>query len=348
MAPATATDILVYSVREWDGEFFSRDVPGGVETSPVRSALWLMNSDGSGRTRLASPCTRAEHPVASPNGRWIYWQTESAGCWRICRMHPDGSGRSHIAPTAGMDDGNASAFGTALSMDGQWLIYTLHDGGMGRVLRARADGTEAQLIAPDFGYTYMASPDANAGRVVLSGPACEYRLLLVTTPDVHPQVLTPNHRDSYVPRFTPDGGAVIFIRRDGGLYRMSPDGSEIRQLADEVQVEFFLSPQDAHGSTDVPAISPDGTRVAFIRKSRPGVPQVAVVGCDGSNLRQVTDLPGTCGRPTWSSNGEWVAFISFVGNRPQMFVVRVDNASLPRQLTQEVGAVYALCWLPSH
>ena len=34
-------DTLVYSVREGEGEFFSRDVPGGVETSPVLPILAL-------------------------------------------------------------------------------------------------------------------------------------------------------------------------------------------------------------------------------------------------------------------------------------------------------------------
>ena len=347
MAPISSADSLIYSVREWEGEFFSRDVPRGVETSAVRSALWSIAIDGSGRKRLSTPGTRVEHPIASPNGCWIYWQTELAGRWRICRARPDGYGLMPIAPSAGMDDGKTSAFGSALSKDGQWLTYTLHDGNLGRVVRAREDGTEARLIAPDFGYTYMASPDANAGRVVYSGPARDYRLLLTTAPDGHPQVLTPHHPDSYVPQFTPDGRTIVFIRRDGGLYRVAPDGSELRQLADDVQVEFFLSPRDTHGSTDVPAISPDGAEVAFTRRGKSGRPQMAVIDCEGRNLRQITDLPGTCGRPVWSADGRWLAFISFTGDRPQLFVVRSDGSALPRQLTKEFGAVYALCWLPN-
>ena len=290
---------LVCSVREWTGDYFSRDVPGGVETTPVRSALWCIKADGSDRRPVPLPGERVEHPLASRDGGWIYFQSEAAGRWSIQRVRPDGGGLMKIAPNGELDDGKTSAFGAALSGDGRQLTFTLHAGGAGRVVQAQPDGRGARVLAPDFGYTYMAAPDGRAERVVFSGPARDYRLVMMEGPGGIPRVLTPDHPDSYMPQFTPDGSAIIFIRRDGGLYRVAPDGTGLQRLADNVQVEFFLSPQDAHGSTDVPAISPDGTRVAFVRTGRGAGAQVAVVDCGGKNLRMLTNLPGVCGRVGW-------------------------------------------------
>jgi TolB protein len=347
MAAPHPEGTLVYSVREWAGEFFSRDVPGGVETTSVRSGLWRIKADGTGRRRVPVPGDRAEHPLASRDGRWIYFQAEADGRWCVCRVRPDGSDLMTVAPADGRGDGRTSRFGTALAADGQHLTYTAYDGTAGWVVRARADGSAAQVLAPEFGHAYMAVPDAKAERVVCSGPARGYRLALVEAAGGTPRVLTPEHPDSYVPQFTPDGSTIIFIRRDGGLYRIASDGTALRQIADGVQVEFFLSRQDAHGSTDMPALAPDGNHVAFIRAVNGAVPQVAVVDSHGDNLCTHTTLPGTCGRVHWSPDGQRLAFVSFVGDKPQLFVMPADRSGPPRQLTTGSGAVYALSWLPS-
>jgi len=335
----------VVSVRYWEGEYYSWDLPGGVESTPVRSELRLV-SLGGGNEAVGLNETRAEHPQASPDGRWIYWQTETAGRWRIIRMRPDGSKQTVVAPARILGERWRSAFGAQLSRDGGAMTYTVSDGETGRAVRARADGTDAAMIASDFGYTYMASPDEDASRVVFSGPARGYRLAIIHRDETTPRIITPNHPDAYAPQFTPDGRAIVFIRRDGGLYRVAPDGTDLRRLVDNVQVEFFLSPEDRHGSTDEPAISPDGKRVAFIAHRDGKPPQVAVIDVDGKNFRRLTELAGRCARVIWSPDGTWLAFVSMVEKTPQLFLMPPDGSAPPRRLTSDGGAVYALCWLP--
>jgi Tol biopolymer transport system component len=339
--------MLVYSVRTWTDGYFSRDVAGGVETSPVTSALWRINAAGSQRAALPVVALRAEHPIASPDGSWIFWQSECAGRWQIIRAKSDGREAQVIAPGSDLAGRWSSAFGAQLSRGGSKMVYTVSDGTTGRVVLAGADGRDARVLAPEFGYAYMASLDAPAARVVFSGPARGYRLLGMAAAEAEPQVLTPDHPDCYGPQFTPDGRTIVFIRRDGGLYTVAPDGTGLRQIADGVQVEFFLGPADEHGSTDWPALSPDGTQVAFIRRCPDGPPQVAVVNLDGTDLRIITRLPGTCGRPAWCPNGIHLGFVSFVGECPQLFClpVTVDGSASPVQLTEENGAVYSFCWI---
>ncbi|MBC6449979.1 S9 family peptidase [Actinokineospora xionganensis] len=82
----------------------------------------------------------------------------------------------------------------------------------------------------------------------------------------------------------------------GGLRRIPIDGGESREFT--------------QGFRDVaPAISPDGSQVAFLRTTGPGVkPQVYVIPVDGGEARQVTDLPLGAGTPVWAPDSRRIAF----------------------------------------
>jgi TolB protein len=168
---------------------------------------------------------------------------------------------------------------------------------------------------------------------------------LTTLSDGKTIELTPNHPESFVPQFTPDAKTVIFIRRDGDLYRVDADGKNLKRLTEgNKYVEFRLSPKDSHGSTDGPDISPDGKQIAFIA-FKDGTPNVFVVDIDGGNKRQVTNRATACGRVRWSPDGKQLSFVSFEGKYPQLFVIPASGGD-PRQLTKLEGAVYFASWKP--
>jgi Tol biopolymer transport system component len=225
------------------------------------------------------------------------------------------------------------------------MAFTAHDGSSGRVVVADADGSSPALVAPGLGYTYMARLGPKNDRVVFSGPARGYRLLLAALPDGKPVELTPDHPECFVPQFTADGKTIVFVRRDGDVYRVGADGTGLRRLTEgNKYVEFRLSPKDRHGSTDGPDLSPDGKRVAFVAL-KDGVPNVFVVGINGRDRRQVTARHTPCGRVKWSPDGRSLAFVSFEGKYPQLLVVPAD-AGEPRQLTKLDGGVNFAHWLP--
>jgi len=64
---------------------------------------------------------------------------------------------------------------------------------------------------------------------------------------------------------------------------------------------------------------------------------------DGTEQRQLTFRKTPCGRVRWSPDGKQVAFVSFVGKCPQLFVVPARGGEL-RQLTRLEGAVYFVTW----
>jgi dipeptidyl aminopeptidase/acylaminoacyl peptidase len=107
------------------------------------------------------------------------------------------------------------------------------------------------------------------------------------------------------PEVSPDGtfsvAAVTTFDVDenegkGRLYRIDPDSGATPLTSPD---------RDA----TAPSISPDGTRVAFLRKTGDDPkPQVHVMRLDGGEAMAVTDLPLGAARPRWTSDGNALVF----------------------------------------
>lgn len=340
------TGRIAFSLWKWQGDYYSRDIPGGVEVAPHTGSIYTVNADGSEPYCVFSqPGRDANLPTFSPDGRWLTFQSDLAGHHQIYRCRPDGSELVNLTAGDALGAEWREAYGFALSGDGRKMVYTIHNGVMGRAVLANADGSVPRLAAPHLGYTYMAALDTSGERVVFSGPADGYRLKLLTVADERVTDLTPHHPNSYVPRFTPNGEWIVFFRRDGEVYRVRAEGGPVERLTKgRDYVRFRLSDQDAHGSSDEPAISPDGTRIAHIGVYD-GTPNVYVMNLDGGQPRQLTFRKEPCGRVRWSQDGAWLAFVSFVGPYTQLFVVSADGGE-PYQVTHFDAAVYMLAWQP--
>jgi Tol biopolymer transport system component len=342
---AFAQDSLVFAVRTWQGDYYSKDIPGGVETTPIVGAIYIVNGDGTGLKKIVALGKNTDYPTYSHDAKWIYFQSNATGRSHVYRCRPDGIGVVNLTDNVALGKQWKDAFGYSLSRDGKKMLYTVHDGSVGKVAVADADGAEPRLIAPHLGYIYMASLSPTNDRVVFSGPARGYRLLLAALPDGKPIELTPNHPESFAPQFTPDGKTIVFTRRDGDVYRVDADGKNLRRLTEGNRyVEFRLSANDRHGSTDGPHISPDGKRIAYIAL-KDKVANVHVMNVDGTGQRQVTSRKTPCGRVRWSPDGKRLTFVSFEGKYPQLFTVPAEGGE-PTQLTRLEGAVYFVNWRP--
>jgi eukaryotic-like serine/threonine-protein kinase len=101
------------------------------------------------------------------------------------------------------------------------------------------------------------------------------------------------------PRFTPDSTGIFFIRQETSgpaLYRVATvGGPPQRVLADAAEAD----------------VSPDGTRLAFVRyrvSESARMPELWVAGADGSGERPVDSAETPQLRsPRWSPDGKWVA-----------------------------------------
>jgi Tol biopolymer transport system component len=337
-------ELIAFSVRSWDGDYESRDVPVGVSSTPVAGSIYTIRSDGADLRKLVGLGHDANAPAFSPDGRWLYFQSNPTGASRISRCRTDGSDLQTVVSPQSVGPSWKSVYGLSVATDGR-LVFTVHDGQLGHVAIANHDGSQPRVIAPRAGYLYMAALSPAGDAVVCSGPAADYRLQRIRLADETRAVLTPDHPQSFGPQFTPDGKTIVFFRRDGDIYRVGADGQELRRLTlGTHHVEFRLSPKDQHGSSDGPHVSPDGQRIAYIAEEA-GVGNVHVMDIDGTRKQKLANRAFPCGRARWSPDGKQIAFVSFEGKYPQLFVIPADGGE-PRQLTRLDGAVYFLAWQP--
>jgi Tol biopolymer transport system component len=126
--------------------YYSKDVPGGVETSPIQGAIDTARADGTGLKKLVAVGQNTDNPAFTPNGKWLYFQSNAAGRSNVYRCKPDGNDVMNLTTSDQIDKTLKkaalevkSAFGYALSGDGRKMVFTVHDGKSGRVVLANAD-----------------------------------------------------------------------------------------------------------------------------------------------------------------------------------------------------------------
>lgn len=121
------------------------------------------------------------------------------------------------------------------------------------------------------------------------------------------------------PQWTP-GGAEIVFSHVGSIYVAASDGSSLRLI------------HGGDGDDDLnyaPNISPDGSRIAYLKYDRDWFWQdydweIATSALDGSSERTLTDLDGNVNSPSWSPNGARIAYVSW----PTMYVMAEDGSDL--------------------
>lgn len=193
----------------------------------------------------------------------------------------------------------------------------------------------------------------------------------IERPDLGP-TWTPSPTSTPLPSATPTATLlpleeyeIIFAAADSPvglshLFLASADGSNLRpmdiQLAPaRIQVEVeataegggeAIGTEEAVEGTPIPevfealefrepAVSPDGTFLAFTVQLAPEVQEIFVMPLPGGAPRQLTTLGGTVtGGAVWSPDGERIAFHSNADGDFDVYLVAADGGT-PTNLTQE-------------
>ncbi|HXY71310.1 MAG TPA: N-acetylmuramoyl-L-alanine amidase [Actinomycetota bacterium] len=122
---------------------------------------------------------------------------------------------------------------------------------------------------------------------------------------------------------TSTGGTVVFAADAGSasqIFAENADGTDLRQVTNV-----------AGGASD-PALSPDGTRVAYVVGTETSA-NIWVKPLSGGTPQQVTDSSGFNGTPAWSPDGTQLAFTSDRGGNDDIWIVTLKSGSL-RQVTE--------------
>jgi TolB protein len=131
------------------------------------------------------------------------------------------------------------------------------------------------------------------------------------------------------PNWAPDNSKLAFVS-----YRPKPEIS-IYSYIDGSRLPFPVFQTFA----STPAISPDGTEIAFSLRTTRLDADLFISKLDGSNRRNITNNPAIDNAPTWSPSGRQIAFTSSrEGNINQIFICDSDGSNI-RRIVKEGGGL---------
>ena len=160
-----------------------------------------------------------------------------------------------------------------------------------------------------------------------------------TTPKIEPTATSPTLSTDDI-----SGMIAFYSDRDGNpeIYVMKPDGSGVRRLTNDPAFD------------DSPAISPDGSQVAFLtarHDPNPRFPnlkyEIYVIDNDGNNLRRLTTTEAAEDHPSWSPDGQKITFDADYDEDGfyEIYTIDSDGSNLTRLTSNAVNDQFA-DWSP--
>lgn len=207
------------------------------------------------------------------------------------------------------------------------LLFSSTRDGAAALYLLRAGQSEAEKLASGPGNWPAWAPDGQ--RIVFqSRRAGNLDIYAMDLAGGEPRQLTNDPEPDYLAEWSPDGREIVFTswRKEAGeteraahLYLMKPDGSGQRRLP-------IASLKTSAGAS----WSPDSRRLVFSRQVDGKGAELFIVDRNGSNERRLTqdsaqDIHN--GSPSFSPDGQWIAFYSDAGKgSAQLQLIRPDGS----------------------
>jgi WD40 repeat protein len=244
---------------------------------------------------VALPLLSSPEPVAT--GRIAYTATTGGDGtntnWDIFTVGVDGSARQQLTVAPGLDgspawspDGRRIVF--VSQRDGNANLYVMNADGSGQTPLTNTSSLEASpVFSPDGSrIAFISNRSGKSLIYVMSAQGGASTLLSPFETEITAGALS----------WSPDGSRIVFEStntRRPGLFILGLDGS-LRQLTDQ-----------ANDTT--PAWSPDGGQIVFFG-TRGLLKGLYLIRPNGSGLREVNTNFDTDGSPSWSPNGQFIAY----------------------------------------
>jgi Tol biopolymer transport system component len=225
--------------------------------------IWTVVARGGEPVAVTNDDATDWNPVWSPDGKYLYFASDSHGAMRFWRVPIDQTTGRVLGEREAVTGSGAESWHPSFSRDGQRLIYVNYlvkenffrvafDPQKEVVADARTPitGGERRVTAPEL------SPDGQWLAYYTFGSPQE-DIFVVRQDGTDPRQLTNDRYRDRVPRWSPDGKRIAFYSDRGGSYEIwtiNFDGSGLRQITAGSGKSIYY-----------PSWSPDGTRMAFYK-----------------------------------------------------------------------------------
>ncbi len=286
--------------------------------------LWIGHVEGGSGIQLHKEPRNLKTVGAaiSPDGRYI-WFARRMNSWDYNAAFPQYQLAMYDRET-GQDYGRTSRYGSAfrpaLSPDGRWLVYASRfEDQTGLHIRDLGTGEERWLRYP----VQRDEIESIADRDAFPGYS-----------------------------FTPDSREVV-TTWDGKIWRVPVAGGEPIPVPFRADVEVPVGPrlQFAYDVADSAQFtvrqirdatpSPDGSKLAFTALDR-----LYIMDWPSGTPRRLTSVEVTEAMPTWSADGQWIAYVTWSPAGGHVMKTRADGRGAPVQLTRQPATYQQPAWSP--
>jgi serine/threonine protein kinase len=300
--------------------------------SKKRGGIWVVPSRGGNSRQLTES---GSYPAWSPDGSLIAFQSSGIAddlggiasgallpstIWII----PSQGGEAKQITQVGKPAGGHG--GPSWSPDGKRIVFGSYDPEKTEVWMVSVAGDQPKRLTRGYDPTY--SPDGKYVYFASFGKNLNFGVSKMAVSETG----------------EPIGEPVEIVGSATGRYKhltISADGKKIASGSLVINSNIWTAPMspktgDATGPSvaltedtsfrnSSPAVSPDGTRIAY-HVARVGTQtDLYLMNADGKNPTQITTNPERDDRPSWFPDGEQIAFLSKREGRDEIWVTSLKN-----------------------
>ena len=236
---------------------------------------------------------------------------------QICLINADGSGQRRLTT-----EDEVRHFYPSFSPDGKSVLFSSNFTGNFEIYELTLDGGQLSRVGGTVGIAPEASPDNHYVVFTRSDGQHTDTIWVMDRFGLNPHEVYNNGWD---PTWSPDGSRILFATMQNDksqLATISPDGSGLH---------IVTALPSLRGRSDWSA---DGLHLITYSGPAWGR-ELYIMDADGSHLRQVGPPGGDSQGPSFSPDGQWIAFTAYFDhphsiNGCEIYIMRIDGSDLKR------------------
>jgi Tol biopolymer transport system component/tRNA A-37 threonylcarbamoyl transferase component Bud32 len=305
----------------WDHEYPCWSPDGGRICYQDQNDLWIVPAGGGKARHLTADDAMDRHPVWSPSGRYIYFDSFRDGTWALWRIFASGGAPERVTMGTGAEQH------PSLSRDGLILAYGTRTMNEAIFMVDRSSGQRVQLVYGRMNSFPAFAPDGSA-MVFSSNREGTFDLWKLPLREGKPggelQRLTENEGSCSNPAWSPDGRWIAFhTTREGqrDVWVVAESGGAAVNFTEDPSLDAL------------PQFSPDGKNISFLSQ-RDGSCQVWEAPFAGGRRNgpavPLTHAQGEIVYHRWCPDGRAIAY-NLAGS--DLWLQPLSGGS-PRRLTE--------------